>query len=121
VTFIIKHGKTNYTKVMAYRPIFMLKTMEILVVDTHITHGIVGLYPLHRHQFACQSGKSTETALHHVITNYRGNSKVTYGAFLDIEGIFDSTSFDIITKAATQYRVGDSICQQIGSMLGGST
>jgi len=47
VTFIIKPGKTN-SKAMAYRPIslspFMLKTKEILV-DTHITHEILGLYP----------------------------------------------------------------------------
>jgi hypothetical protein len=93
VTFIIKPGKTNYTEAMAYHPIslspFMLKTKEILV-DTHITHEILRLYPLHRYQFACQPGKSTETALHHVITNYRGNSrkqKVTYGAFTD-RGVF---------------------------------
>jgi len=50
VTFITKHGKTNYTEAMAYRPIslspFTLKTKEILV-DTHITHEILGLYPLH--------------------------------------------------------------------------
>jgi hypothetical protein len=26
-----------------------------------------------------------------VVTNYRGKRKVTYGAFLDIEGVFDST------------------------------
>jgi hypothetical protein len=28
------------------------------------------------------------------------NREVTLGAFLDIEGAFDSTSFDITTKAA---------------------
>jgi hypothetical protein len=45
------------------------------------------------------------------------NSKVTLGAFLDIEGAFDSSSFDIITKAAKQHGFGDMI-RQIGSMLG---
>jgi hypothetical protein len=41
--------------------------------------------------------------LHHVITHIEEaveNSEVTLGAFLDIEGVFDSTSFDTITKAA---------------------
>ena len=78
MTFNIKPGRTNYTEAMAYHPIslspFTLKTMEILV-DMHITHEILGLYPLHQCQFACQPEKSTESALHHVITNYRGNSR----------------------------------------------
>jgi len=78
VTFIIKPGKTNYTKAMANHPTslstFMLKTKEILV-DMRITHEILGLYSLHRYQFACQPGKSTESALHHPITNYRGTSR----------------------------------------------
>jgi hypothetical protein len=42
----------------------MLKTMEKLV-DRHIRDEILRL---HRYQFACLPGKSTETALHHVIT-----------------------------------------------------
>jgi hypothetical protein len=46
------------------------------------------------------------------------NSKVTLGAFLDIEGAFDSTSFDIITKAAKWHGLGHTICRWIASMLG---
>jgi hypothetical protein len=106
VTFIPKPGKANYTKAKAYHPIsissFMLKIMEKLV-DRHIRDKILGLCPLHRYQFAYQPGKSTETALHHVITHIEEaveNSKVTLGALLDIEGAFDSTSLDIVTKAA---------------------
>jgi hypothetical protein len=45
------------------------------------------------------------------------NSEVTLGAFLDIEGAFDSTSFDV-TKAAKRHGLGDMICHWIGSMLG---
>jgi retron-type reverse transcriptase len=36
---------------------------------------------------------------------------------LDIEEAFDSTSFDIITKAAKRNGLGDTICHWIGSML----
>jgi hypothetical protein len=89
----------------------MLKTMEKLM-DRHIRDEILGLHPLHRYQFAYQLGRSTETALHHVITHIEEaveNSEVTLGAFVDIEGAFDSTSFDIITKAAKWHGLEDTM------------
>jgi hypothetical protein len=71
VTFIQKPGKLDYTEAKAYRPIslssFLLKTMEKLV-DRHIRDGVLRIYPLHRNQHAYQTGKSTETSLHNVIT-----------------------------------------------------
>jgi hypothetical protein len=99
-----------------------MKTMEKLV-DRHIRDEMLGLRPLHQYQFAYQPGKSTETALHHVITHIEQgveNREVTLGAFLDIEGAFDSTSFDIITKAAkwmaleTQAVLGSALCWVAG-------
>jgi hypothetical protein len=39
---------------------------------------------------------------------------------LDIEGPFDSTSFDIITKPAKWYGLADTICRWISSILGGT-
>jgi hypothetical protein len=45
------------------------------------------------------------------------NREVTLGAFLDIQGGFDSTSFDIITKDAKRYGLGDMTCHWISSML----
>jgi hypothetical protein len=42
----------------------MLKMIEKLV-DRHIRDEILGLRPIHQYQ----PGKSTETALHHVITH----------------------------------------------------
>jgi hypothetical protein len=98
----------------------MLKTMEKLV-DRHIRDEILALCPLYLYQFVYQPGKSTETALHQAITHTEEaveNSKVTLAAFLDIEGAFDSTSFDIITKAAKWHGLGDMICCWISSMLG---
>jgi hypothetical protein len=123
VTFIPKPRKANYTEAKAYRHIslssFTLKTEKL--VNRHIRDEILGLYPLHRYQFAYQPGRSTETALHHVITHIEEaveNSEVKFGAFLHIEGAFDSTSFDIIIKAAKRHRLEDTICRWIGSMLG---
>jgi hypothetical protein len=123
VTFIPKPGKAKYTEAKAYRLIslscYMLKPMKKLV-DRHIRAEILGLHPLHQNQFAYQPGKSTETALHHVITHIQNaveNSKVTIGTFLNIDGAFDST-FDIITKTAKRHRLGDMICRWVGPMLG---
>ena len=55
----------------------------------------------------------------HIIEETVENRKFTYEDFLDTEGVFDSTSF-ALTKAATQYSLGDTICQKISSMLGGN-
>jgi hypothetical protein len=70
--FIPKPGKTTYTEAKAYLPIsllsFMLKTMEKLV-DRNIRDEILMLHPLHQYHFIYQPGKSTETALHYVISH----------------------------------------------------
>jgi retron-type reverse transcriptase len=124
VTFIPKPGKANYTEAKAYRPIslssFMLKTIEKLV-DRHIRDEILGLQPLHPYQFAYQPGKTTETALQHVITCIEEaveNREVTLEALLDIEGAFDSTSHSIIIEAAKRHGLEDTICRWINFMLG---
>jgi hypothetical protein len=91
------------------------------LVDRHIRDQILGLRPLHRYQFAYQPEKSTETALHHVITRIEEaveNREVTLGAFLDIEGAFHSTSYSIIIEAAKRHGLEDTICPWISFMLG---
>jgi hypothetical protein len=45
--------------------------------------------------------------------------KVILGTFPDIEGAFDSTSFDIKRMGAKWHRLGDTICWRNVSMLGG--
>jgi hypothetical protein len=71
VTFISKPGKIDYTKAKAYHlsslSSFLLKIMETLV-DRHISDGALKINPLHQIQHAYQIGKSTETALHSVVT-----------------------------------------------------
>jgi hypothetical protein len=46
------------------------------------------------------------------------NREVTLGAFLDIEGVFDSTSHSIIIEAAKRHGLEDTICRWINFMLG---
>jgi hypothetical protein len=60
-------------------------------------------------------------ALHHVITCIEEaveNREVTLGAFLDIEGAFDSTSHSIIIEAAKRHGLEDTSCRWINFMLG---
>jgi hypothetical protein len=43
--------------------------------------------------------------------------EIALGAFLDIEGAFDRTSFDVITQAAERHGTESTICRWICSML----
>jgi hypothetical protein len=116
VTFIPKSGKLDYTEAKAY---FMLKTMKKLV-DRYIRDGALRINPLHRNQHAYQTGKSTETALHNVVTRIEYAIKhkdIALGVFLDIEGAIDRTFFDIIKQVAERYGIEPAICRWICAML----
>jgi hypothetical protein len=67
-----------------------------------------------------QTGKSTETALHHVVTRIESAieyKEIALAAFLDIEGAFDRTSFEVITQVAERHGIESTICRWICSML----
>jgi hypothetical protein len=124
VTFIPKPGKLDYTEATVYRPIslssFLLKIMEKLV-ERHIRDGSLREYPLHRNQHAYQIGKSTETAFHNVVTcieNAIEHRDITFGAFLDIEGAFDRTSFNTIKQATVRHGIDPTISRWMTAMLG---
>jgi hypothetical protein len=111
VAFFPKPGKLDYAEAKASRLIslssFLLKTMEKLV-DRQIRDGALKEYPLHQNQHAYQTGKSTETALHNVvkcIENSIEHKDIALGAFLDIGGAFDRTSFDTIKQAAEKHDI----------------
>jgi retron-type reverse transcriptase len=90
------------------------------LVDRYIRDEIIRISSLHRNQFAYQMGKSTETALHNVVTrieNAMEHKEIALGSFLDIEGAFDRTSFAAIAKAAERHGVESTIGRWINSML----
>jgi hypothetical protein len=81
---------------------------------------ILKKYPLHRNQHAYQVGKCTETSLHNVVTRIQSAIEykdIALGAFLYIEGTFDTTSFDIIRQAAEKKATGSAIYRRICAML----
>jgi hypothetical protein len=123
VAFAPKPAKLDYTEAKAYcsisRPYFLLKTMEKLL-DRHIKDGVLRIRPLHRSHHSYQIGKSTEAALNNVVTRIEyaiEHKNIALGAFLDIEGAFDRTSFDIIKQAAEMYGIEPAICRWICVML----
>lgn len=111
MAFIPKPGKTMHCEAKDFRPIsltsFLLKSLERLF-DFCIRGDILKKFPLHVNQHAYQSGKSTDTALHQLtqkIERMLENGKVALGCFMDIEGAFDNTDFDVLAKAAEERQV----------------
>jgi hypothetical protein len=76
--------------------------------------------PLHRYQFAYRAGMSTKTALFQVVHRLEKSLKhkeMALGAFLDIEGAFDNTSFNAMVGAARGCGLEETCCRWIRSML----
>ena len=122
VVFIPKPGKP-LTQVKSLRPIslmsFILKTLEKLL-DRHIRGGVLVEKPLHQNQFAYTAGMSMETALFQVVHRLEKSlehREIALGAFLDIEGAFDNTSFNTIIAATRKRGLEETCCRWIGSML----
>jgi hypothetical protein len=123
VTFIPKPGKLDYTEDKGYCPIslssFLLKTIEKLV-DKHIRDGALKEYHLHRNQHTYQIGKSTETALHNVVTHIENaieHKDIALWSIPKIGGTFNSTSFDTIQQAAERHGIEPAACRWICAML----
>lgn len=123
VAFISKPGRTTHIKVKDYRPIslasFLLKTLERLV-DFYVRDQVLRKYPLHANQHAYQTGKSTDTALHQLtrkVEDMLGNGKIALGCFMDVEGAFDNTKFEVIERAMTERRMEETAIKWIVTML----
>jgi len=122
VVFIPKPGKPM-AQAKSLRPISLmsvvLKTLEKLM-DRHIRGGVLVEKPLHQNQFAYRAGMSTETALFqvtHRLEKTLKHKEIAVGAFMDIGGAFDNTSFQAITTAARERGLEETCCRWIGSML----
>jgi hypothetical protein len=96
-----------------------LKTIE-KIVDRHIRNAALRSQPLYRNQHAYQIGESTETALHNMVARVESaieHKDIALGAFLDLEGTFDRTSFDKIKQAVGKHGMEPAICRWISAML----
>ena len=107
---ISKPSRNSYTGPRDFRPIsltsFLHKTMERLV-DRFLRDEILAFMPLHPNQHAYQAGKSVETALHQLfvqVGKVLDQQETALGVFLDIDGPFNSTSYD--TMCAVLFKRG---------------
>jgi retron-type reverse transcriptase len=90
------------------------------LLDRQIRDGVLVEKPLHQNQSAYRAGTSTETALFQVIYRLEktlNQKEIVFGAFMDIEGAFDNTSFHAITTAAREQGIEETCCRWISSML----
>ncbi|KAJ4437142.1 hypothetical protein ANN_17277 [Periplaneta americana] len=72
------------------------------------------------YQFAYLPGKSTEAALHHVVSPIEkvlAFKEIAIEACLDIEGVFDKTSCEVVSEALQKHKVPAFICRWIHFML----
>jgi hypothetical protein len=69
-----------------------------------------------------QPGKSTERALHQLVTRIEktlDDKGIALRAFLDIEGAFDNTSYLSIIRSAQRKGINDTLCRWIDATLNG--
>ena len=123
VVFIPKPGKPSYAVPKAFRPIsltsFMLKGLE-RILDRYVRDEVLVVNKLHDGQHAYTNGRSTETALHSLVTKAEGavlNRKFCLSVFFDIEGAFDKASVEVIFRALKKAGVHSLVSEWIRSVL----
>jgi hypothetical protein len=100
---------------------FILKVLE-KIIDRHIRDGVLVEKPLHQNQYAYRAGMSTETALFQVVKRLERSlehKEIALGAFLDIEGAFNNTSFKTIITAARERGLKETCCRWFEFILRG--
>ncbi|MCP3668559.1 MAG: hypothetical protein GY696_39775 [Gammaproteobacteria bacterium] len=123
VVFLPKPGKATYKEAKSFRCIsllsFVQKGLERLV-ERFVRDTALVRRPLHANQHAYRTGRSTETALHGLVSEIQKAldwKEYALGVFFDIQGAFDNTEFDIVS-AALQDREVDPLAERwISAML----
>lgn len=123
VVFIPKPGRDSYAQVKSYRALsltsFLLKTLEKLI-DRHIREDVLENNPLHPNQYAYQTGKSCEEAIHELTSRAEAaleNKEIMLATFVDTEGAYDNTSFVSIVQAMERRGVGRCVVRWTNSSL----
>ena len=122
VVFVPKPGRNDYTQPKSFRPIslmsFLLKTTERLI-DRHIRDGTLVRYPLHANQHAYLAGKSTDTALHNLVSKTERavhGKQYALGVFLDIVGAFNNASSGSLLNVYPSGSLGIDLATVCGVM-----
>jgi hypothetical protein len=92
------------------------------LVDRYLRDETLALRPLHPNQHAYQTGKSVDTTLHQLVVRVEkalDKREIAFGIFLDIEGAFNSTSYDSKCAALARHGVDHTITRWIRATLEG--
>jgi hypothetical protein len=92
------------------------------LVERFLRDEILASMPLHPNQHAYQAGKSVEMALHQLAVRVEkalDQQETALGVFLDLEGAFNSTSYDSMCAALIKHGVKYTIIQWITANLEG--
>lgn len=122
VVFIPKAGKIQHTTPKDFRPIslssFLLKTFE-RVLETHVRENLVdGMVAKSQHAY--KKGRSTDTALHSVVSIVERSlesREYTLATFLDIEGAFNNVTTDAIIGALCKHKLNAKVIKWIYELL----
>ena len=77
-------------------------------MDGYLRDGPLINIPIHPRQHAFQAGKSTESALHHIVSRIEkafDANEYALGVFFDIQGAFDNTSVKAVKQALVQHNI----------------
>ena len=91
-------------------------------MDRFVTDETLVSKPLHPNQHAYQAGKSVETALHQLMVRVEkalDQQELALGVFLNIEGAFNSTSYDSMCVALARHGVNRTIVRWVKATLEG--
>lgn len=123
VIFIPKPGKEDYTSPKSFRPIsltsVLLKGLERLI-DRHIKEQMGSSFTIHESQHAIQKGKSTESALHALVSQIEetfDKKEFLVATFMDITGAFDNVSFEAINSHIEKCGLEQNVSEWIQFML----
>ena len=121
--FIPKPGKNSYNMAKSFRLImltsFQLKLMERMIY-WHLNNSLGVDKVITQNQHGFRVGKSTESALHQLVTKIEKTiveGQYALGIFLDIEGAFDNVSFKTITDALIKSQLPHELVRWIDAML----
>ncbi len=96
-----------------------LKSRE-KIIDYEIRSKVLTTAPLHAKQHAYRAGRSTNTALYQLTSEIRSSldgGEVMLCAFLDIEGAFENTSQESLSRALETRSVAASVRRWIETVL----
>jgi len=90
------------------------------VIDQYLREGPLVDLPLHPRQHTYQAGKSTESALHQLVSRLEralDQKQYALGVFFDIEGAFDNSSPCSVRYALDEWRVIKPVKNWIVNMI----